>query len=77
MLLGVVFCRFIRMVRGEILVTLGNMRVVSSLLVRPSFMLFGGFLVVLRRVFMMFSGLFVVFCTFMLSHKNRSPVVIE
>jgi hypothetical protein len=60
MRIGVMLAGLFRMSHGVSGVTVGDMRVVSGLLVVAVFMVTGGFPMVLGRVLVMFGGLVVV-----------------
>jgi len=65
MRLGVRFRCLFSVVLGVEVVTMRAVRVMRSLLMIAGFVMFCGFFMVTRRMFMMLSGLMVVFCCFL------------
>ena len=57
MLFGVQFCRFGRVIRGVMHVSLGSLSVLSGFFVSARVIIFGGFFVVKRGMLVMFGSL--------------------
>jgi hypothetical protein len=65
MLFGMALCRFIRMMRRQVLVPLRYMRMMSGLFVRAGLVLPGRLAMMFSRFVVMLGGLFMVLNTFM------------
>ena len=66
----VMFCRLLRMVSGMEVVTMGNVRVMTALLMGARVVVFRGLAMMPRRVLVVFRRFFVVLCTFMVGHGS-------